>query len=258
MNRYLLIPLFPILALLLSPSAAVATQTDAPVNEARAAFKAGDLAKAATLLEPLTGADTKDAGACNLFSQVRLAQKETPQAVRLAEKATVLDATKPEYFAQLGVALGQRMGEVPFMERAVMSGKLRKAFAKAVELDPNNLAGLIGLARFYSNAPEIAGGSIDKAKEFALRVQRLDPFLGEIELGGVAEHDENYAEALGHYEAAAKLKPDHAGMQNLCGRMLVKLGRKVEARARFEAALKLDPGLDIARKNLAALDAAGP
>ena len=235
-----------------------AAQTTSPLDDARAAFKANDLPKAAALLEPLTGADTRDAAAFHLFSQVRLAQRNAPQAIALAEKATALDATKPEYFSQLGMALGQRIGEVSFMEQAMMSGKLRKAFAKAVELDPNNLSGLIGLARFYSSAPEIAGGSIEKAKEFAVRVERLDPFQGAIELGGVAEHDENYPEALEHYEAAAKLKPGQAWAQHQCGRMLAKLGRKDEARARFEAALKLNPSLAAAKEALARLDAPAP
>src|ERR1035437_1609288 len=235
-----------------------AAQTTTPLDDARAALKANDLAKAATLLEPLTGADARDAVAFHLLSQVRLAQRNASQAIKLAEKATALDATKPEYFSQLGMALGQRIGEVSFMEQALMSGKLRKAFAKAVELDPNNISGLVGLARFYASAPEIAGGSSEKAKEFALRVQRLDPFLGELELGGVAEHDENYAEALGHYEAAAKLKPGHAWTQTLCGRMLAKLDRKDGARARFEAALKLNPSLAAAKEALARLDAPAP
>ena len=141
------------------------------------------------------------------------------------------------------------------MQQATMAGKLKKAFAKAVELDPNDMAGLIGLARFYSNAPEIAGGSVEKATEFALRVQRLDPFLGAIELGNIAEQSEQFADALGHFEAAAKLKPGNASLQNACGRLLAKLGRKDEARGRFEAALKISPQSDAAKKGLAALSA---
>lgn len=150
------------------------------------------------------------------------------------------------------------MSEVSFMQQAMMAGKLKQAFAKAVELDPDDIAGLIGLARFYSNAPEIAGGSPAKAKEFALRVQKLDAFLGAVELGNVAEQGENHAEALGHFEAAATLKPGNASPQNSCGRMLVKLGRKEEARARFEAALKISPAFEPAKKALADLGVSVP
>jgi Flp pilus assembly protein TadD len=237
---------------------AVHAQVAAPLDEARAALKAGDLARAAALLEPLTGPDGKDAAAWHTLGLVRLAQKNAKEAVESAEKATTLDATQPAYFSQLGIALSTRMREVPFMQQPMLAGKLRKAFARAVELDPNDLGGLIGLTRFYAQAPEIAGGSPEKAREFAQRVQRLDPFLGAQELGELAAREEKFAEALEQFEAAAKLRPGSAGVQSSCGLMLAKLGRKEEARTRFEAALKLNPALGSARQGLAALDAPAP
>ena len=229
-------------------------RADTPLDAARAAFQANDLPKAESLLAPLTGPDAQDAAAFHMFSQVRLAQKNAKEAIGLAERATKLDATKSEYFAQLGMALAQHMGEVTFIQQAFLSGKLKRAFEKAVELDSHNVGGLIGLARFYTNAPEIAGGSLEKAEEFARRVQQIVPFLGEVELGIIAGHDEKYADALAHYEAAAKLNPGYAEAQNLRGQVLVKLARKEEARACFTAALRLDPNLDAAKKALTALD----
>jgi len=218
-----------------------------------AAFAAVVLTTIASAQTPLPG-NPADAAALHQQSIERLQQKNTKEAVEFAEQATKADPTKAEYFSQLGTALGQRMGEIGFMQQAMLSGKLKKAFEKSVALDPHHVAGLIGLARFYTNAPEIAGGSFVKAAEFASRVQKLNPFLGELELANIANKDEQYAEALAHYEAAAHLKPDQAGVQLGCGRMLVQLGRKDEARARFEAALKLNPNFEAAKKALAELD----
>lgn len=204
-----------------------------------------------------TGPAAAGNGAATLNKQSieRLQQKKAKEAVEFAEQATKADPANPAYFSQLGVALSARMNEVNFIQMAGLSSKLKKAFEKSVELDPNHVPGLIGLARFYAGAPEIAGGSLAKAAEFATRVQKLDPFLGEIELGNIASKDEKYADALAHYEAAAQLRPGHAGVQTGCGRVLAKLGRKDEARARFETALKLNPELESAKKALAELDA---
>lgn len=253
MKAYVFFPLFTFALFLQAPAAE--SQGASSLDAARAALKANQLAKAGELLAPLTGADTKDAAALSVLSQVRLAEKKTKEAVELAERATALDATKADYFSQLGVALSQRMGEVNFMQQATMAGKFRKSFAKAVELDANHIGGLVGLARFYSNAPEIAGGSLEKAKELATRVQKIDPLLGAVELGNVAERAEQWTEALGHYETAAKLKPGSAGVQFGCGRVLAKLGRKDEARVRFEAALKINPEHAAAKKGLEGLGA---
>jgi tetratricopeptide (TPR) repeat protein len=141
------------------------------------------------------------------------------------------------------------------MQMAMLSGKMKGAFEKSVALDPNHVAGLIGLARFYSNAPEIAGGSPEKAKEFAGRVHALNPYLGELELARIAERAEDFSGALTRYDAALAIRPETTGVQVSAGRMLAKLGRKDEARTRFEAALKLNPAHEGAKKALAELDA---
>jgi Flp pilus assembly protein TadD len=177
-------------------------------------------------------------------------------AVASLEKATQLDATQPDYFSALGIALSQRMNEADFAQRPMLAGKMRKAFARSVELDPKHLPGLIGLARFYANAPEIAGGDLGRARELALRVRALNPFLGELELANVAERAEDFAEALARYEAALQLQPKNAALHVSAGRMLVQLGRKDEARTRFTQALEIDPQREAAKKALAELEGA--
>lgn len=228
-------------------------QTD--LEQAAAALKAGDVPAAEALVAPLASATPPDAAALNLLSQVRVAQKRAKEAVEAAEAATKAEPEKPEHFSQLGMALSVRMGEVGFMQMAMLSGKMKGAFEKSVALDPNHVAGLIGLARFYSNAPEIAGGSPEKAREFAARVRELNPFLGELELARLAERTDDLAGALAHYEAALALRPDAAGVHVSAGRALAKLGRKDEARTRYEAALKLNPNHEGAKKAAAELDA---
>ncbi len=225
-----------------------------PVEQAVAALKSGDLATAESLLTPLTTGDQPDPAALQQLSLVRLRQNKAADAVALADQAVKLAPTQAGAHATLGQALSQRIGEVGFMQQAMIAGRMRKAFEKAVELDPNHLGGLIGLSRYYTNAPEIAGGSPAKAREFAQRIRQLNPVLGETELGNIAEKQEDSATALTHYEALAKLQSDHGWPHYLCGRMLVQLGRKDEARTRFETALRNDPKLEAAHKALAELE----
>lgn len=237
-------------ALLLTVTGAFA---QSPAEQAAELLKKNDLAATEALLTPLTGADSKDAATFFQLGQLRLRQQRTADAVAALEKATTLDATKAEYFSQLGIAISAKMQGANFMVQATTAPKMKRAFEKSIALDPNHVAGLIGLARYYASAPEIAGGSLEKAKEFAERVQKIVPFLGESELGRIAERGEDYAGALAHYEAADKLKPAQAGTVFATGRMLAKLGKKDEARGRYEAALKLNPDFEPAKKALAEL-----
>lgn len=243
-----------LLALLFSTTGAFA---QSPADQAAELLKKNDLPAAETLLASLTGADSKDAAAFFQLGQLRIRQQKSAEAVAAYEKATTLDGTKPEYFSQLGIAISMKMQGANFMVQAVTAPKMKKAFEKSVALDPNHVGGLIGLVRYYSNAPEIAGGSLEKAAEFATRVQKLHPFLGESELGRIAEQGEDFGGALAHYEAADKIKPDHASTTFACGRMLAKLGKKDEAKERFEAALKINPKMESATKALAELSEPG-
>lgn len=233
-----------------------AARAQTPLETGTAALKSGDFTAAEAALAPLVAGDKPDVAALLVLSQVRVAQRNSKDAIALAEKAVQLAPDNAAAHAQLGLALSSRMPELAFMQQAVFAGKMKKAFEKALELDPKNLNALIGLARYYTNAPEIAGGSLPKAAEFAARVRALDVLLGELELARIAERGEKFDEALQHYQAASELKPDNANLQFATGRVLAKLGRKDEARARLTSALQLKPDLDAAKKLLAELDAA--
>lgn len=239
---------------LLATAVAVAAEPSA-LDRATAAFKAGDVSGADTLVAPLATATPPDAAALNLLSQIRIAQKRNKEAVEAAEAATKAAPTNAAHFSQLGIALGTRMGEVGFMQMAMLSGRMKGAFEQAVQLDPKNLNALVGLTRYYSNAPEIAGGSLTKAAEYAERVKAELPFLGEAELGRIAEKRGDLAAALQHFEASLKHRPESPGTLVAAGQVLVKLGRPDEARARFNAALQLNPAHEGAKRALAALDA---
>jgi tetratricopeptide (TPR) repeat protein len=247
------LPMKTALLILLSVATALAAMADSPVQQAVAALKAGDLTTAESLLTPLTVGEKPDPAALEQLSLVRLRQKRAADAVAFAERAVKLAPDQAGLHATLGQALSQRIGEVGFMQQAMIAGRMRKAFEKAAELDPNHLGALIGLSRYYTNAPEIAGGSPAKARDYAQRVRQLNPALGETELGNIAEKQEDFAAALTHYEALAGLQADHGWPHYLCGRMLAQLGRKDEARTRFETALRQDPKLEAAQKALAEL-----
>jgi len=230
-----------------------ASSTTPTIEQAKAALQKGDLAGAEALLTPLTTGEKPDAAACHQLGLVRQRQRRANDAIALHEQATKLDPAKPDYFSALGIAVGESMREATFAEQGMRAVKLKKAFARSVELDPNHVPGLIGLARFYAGAPEIAGGSLEKAAEYARRVATLNPYLGALELAQIAERTEDFATALGHYETALRLQPKNAGAHVSAGRMLAKLSRTAEARSRFETALQLDPAREAARKALADL-----
>jgi tetratricopeptide (TPR) repeat protein len=189
-----------------------------PVEDALALLKQGDVAAAEAIVAPLAE-DKSNAAALDALAQVRIAQKRSKEAIELAQLATQLEPKNAAYFARLGVACSSRMPELAFMQQAALAGRMRKAFETAVELDPGNLAALVGLSRYYSSAPEIAGGSFEKAEQFATRAQAVNRFVGTLELARLAERAGQKDSALTHYRAALALQPAHAPTQEAIARL---------------------------------------
>lgn len=51
----------------------------------------------------------------------------------------------------------------------------RKAFERAVQLNPSNVEALNDLFEYYLEAPGFLGGGLDKASDAANRIGKLDP-----------------------------------------------------------------------------------
>jgi tetratricopeptide (TPR) repeat protein len=72
----------------------------------------------------------------------------------------------------LGRASGQLAGSGGLVERMRLAGKSRDAFARALELDPENLEYAYALVQFYLRAPAMVGGGSGKAEDI------IDRFVG--------------------------------------------------------------------------------
>jgi tetratricopeptide (TPR) repeat protein len=189
-------------------------------------------------------------------SRTALAAKDLPRAVQLAEQAVAAAPHRADLHAYLGSTYSQRIAEVNFMHQAMISGKMRASFEKAVELDPDHLPGRIGLARYYTHAPSIAGGSRMKAEAEAAQIKARDAFLGNLEFGHIAETFGDHEAALAAFLDLVALRPTDATGHERLARIQEKLGRPAEARAAYERALALDPARTRVKEALARLDAA--
>lgn len=227
-----------------------------PTERAEALLDQGEFLAAERLIESLALAKKPDPVAVWELSRVRTGQHQTEAGIKLAEKAIKLDPKQARFHAQLGAAIIEHMSEVTRLDQGTWANRMRKAFEKALELDPNNLVALTGLSRYYWSTAPARGGDFAKATQLAERVRKIDPLKGELELGAIAGRKGDFAAALKHFEAAVELNPRNAEAQISCGHVLLRLGRLREARERYEEALKIAPKSDMARTSLEALEAA--
>ncbi len=110
----------------------------------------------------------------------------------------------------LARALGRKTEKANPLRQAFMVGDVRAEFEKAVQLDPANVDARSDLMEFYMEAPGVFGGGMDKARQQAEAIARLDPAEGHSAWARIAEKEKRYDVAEREYRAALAAKPDSA------------------------------------------------
>ncbi len=231
-----LAPLLLTIALLVAPCAAVA----ATVEEATALLVAKD-PRAAAAIAGLVKAQPDSADAHVLMARLQLQQGKAADAVDSAEEAVDLDDASAQAHYWLGNAYGTRIGQVGMLPQAMMAPKLRDAFLRALVLDPNLHDARSSLVQYYLQAPAIAGGSVDKAREQVQELLKRDPPRGYYAQGQLATFEKKPAEAAKAYAAASAAKPDNANYRMAAGVALQETKQWDAAFALFEGWVKREP-----------------
>lgn len=70
----------------------------------------------------------------------------------------------------------------------IFAGKIRSAFARAIELDPQNVDARLGLLQFYLVAPGVFGGSLQQAQRQAGANGQVSPLHHALARGMIYQH----------------------------------------------------------------------
>jgi tetratricopeptide (TPR) repeat protein len=233
--------LFVLLSCLCVPLAAAeaAAATPTPAPAATPAQAAAWLDKrdprAAEAVEALVAAAPDDVDRRVLQVRLRIQQRRFEDAVELAEDAVEAAPRHAAATLWLGNAYGNRIGEVGLLSQARMASKIRSAYERALELDPDTHDARMGLVEFHLQAPAIVGGDVDVARRHAVELARRDPPRGHYARGRLAARDEKPAEALLAYAAAHAGRPDNPKFRIAAGIAYQEAGRWDDAFALFDA-----------------------
>jgi tetratricopeptide (TPR) repeat protein len=170
-------------------------------------FDAGKGAEARAALEAAAKEDPKDARAAVYLGRILLAQEDLENAVLWFEKAVLLDPASSDNQLWLGRGYGSQAQKANVFKQASLAGKIKKAFDKSVELDGKNIDARFALVEFYLQAPGIAGGSVEKAREQAAAIGKQDGLRGHRAVGRIAEYEKSFDSAVAAYARAEKEFP---------------------------------------------------
>ncbi|MGH9599554.1 MAG: tetratricopeptide repeat protein [Terracidiphilus sp.] len=185
-----------------APASAPESNDRQTLAQANAALQAGEADKALELLAGQAQSGPDAAKAQNIECRVRYVLGQWTTAARECAQAVQLDPQDSSYRMWLGRALGEEADNASFLSAYSLSKQARAEMETAVRLDPRNAEALADLGEFYTEAPGVVGGGIDKAEGVAAQLDKVDPAQADELRGRIAAAQKDYATAEREYKAA--------------------------------------------------------
>jgi tetratricopeptide (TPR) repeat protein len=183
----------------------------ADVTQANALLQQGRVDEATVSLREIIAAHPGDAQAHQLLCRIYYAQDMADNAIHECQLAASSDPASSDNQIWLGRAYGFKASHANPLSALSLAVKVRIAFERAVQLDPENVHAMNDLGEFYVAAPGLIGGGLDKAQALAARMQphfpsqahRLLAFIAEKKKeDAIAETEFSNAVAAGRTPAA--------------------------------------------------------
>jgi tetratricopeptide (TPR) repeat protein len=266
---------FVIAALILQIHGELIAQT---MDEGIALLQQKKFAEAKAVFEKILDKDDNNAEVHYRLGLVYLnrsnPQRDVDEAVDQLEKATDLNPNNADYQYRYGAAVGEKTQHAGVIKQAFLAPKVKKAFLRAVELNPKLAPARIGLAQYYLMAPSIMGGDEDEGWKQLDEAIKLDEVQGRsvkaLMLARAKKNDEaereykalviskpgdwrtwkNYGyfhmradhpnDAVKCFQKYAELRPDTADSFDSLGEGFLKKGDTDQAINMFRKALELD------------------
>ena len=216
----------------------VLASPDPNLDEAERLYHRTAYREALRLLE---AAPQKTAAVYEVMGKCFYGLEDYKNASESLEKAVAADPRNPKGWDWLGKAYGKRAEISSFLTAPSYASKARKAFERALELDPQNRETIDDLFDYFLNAPGFLGGGLDKAANLSERIRDRDPAKYHAMKARLAEKRKEFSQAEQFWRQAAQLAPAQAGRLADLAKFLARRGRFSESEDAFDRAGKMAP-----------------
>jgi predicted Zn-dependent protease len=209
----------------------IALSNDRKLEEAKKVFKA------------VIKNDEKNAEAHYRLGRIYLSRsfRNEDEAVEQMERAVEIDPTDADYQYGLGAAYGMKAQNAGILKQAFLAPKVRKAFERAVALNPRHFEARAGLAQYYFRAPGILGGDEERAWLEADTMIALDEVRGRAFKARLLEGEKKSREAEEEYKTLLAHQPENWRAWQAAGAYYLRRGMADDAIVCFTKYTELRP-----------------
>jgi len=182
-----------------------------------------------------------DAEARYFLARTLMILGEFDEAEDEIDEAIELNENVAKYHLVRGQILGQQAMNANFLSQGLLAPKIKNAFLRASELDPNNIEAHVSLYNYYIMAPGILGGSEDKAVEEINAVERLDVFRSHLLRAGYYIRKKDSVKAETEMKKAIASNPTKTAGYKQLGYFYLNRQQFTEAYEQMKKYTELEP-----------------
>ncbi len=217
----------------------VQANAQSSVERGKKLYEEKKYAEAIVILNAIDDEHAEYAAAQYYLGRVAFSQKKYEEAADFFREATESKGGEnAEYFTWLGNTYGTIAEEANVFRQGILAPKMRNAWEKAIALDSKNLDSRFSLIEYYTQAPSIMGGSMEKAKEMARQITSISPVQGHRSMGNLLLKEKNFDAAEKEYVEMVRLEP---AMTPILGNFYLSQKRFDKAFALFDDGLRKNP-----------------
>lgn len=189
--------------------------------------------------------------ALHCMGAIAIESGDSKRSIEWFEKAVDANEKSSVHHLWLANALADQADHTSKIKLPFLARRVKGEFDKAAQLDPTSIDARHGLIEFYSQAPAVMGGSLDKAKEQAREIMKLSAWRGHYEMARLLEREKDIGGAEKDYAAAAAAAPDSTAPYLYLGAFYRRQKRWDDALTAYEAGLQHRPDANGLRLNIA-------
>lgn len=213
--------------LILSPVVAFGQTLD----EGKSLLRAGKARDARLIFERVLEREDRNAEAHYWMASALMHRdiRDLEAAAEHIEEAVELNPTNAEYQYLLGGVYGHTARTAGVFKQILLTPKIKKAFSKAVELDPEHVDARIALAQYFLMAPGFMGGDDEEGFRQLDEVMKRDERRGRMERASMLDLKDRVSDAESEWKKLAVAYPDDWAVVRGYGYFLLQRKRANES-----------------------------
>lgn len=219
-------------------------RSDSHLEHIHQLIEHGHYAKAEQALADTLRQNGSDHLAHCYLGRVYLIREDPDRAMAHFEKAVELQPENADYHLHLGQACGQKVMQSGIFGRMKYAKRTRNAFENAVKLDSTHIPSRIALTQYYTHAPGILGGGMEKAEVQARAVMKMDEIQGRYLRSQILEKQGRLEAAMAEMDSLESITPDsskYAFVYQHYGYFLISQDQPESAVEKFKKMIALQP-----------------